>query len=127
MSVNVTAQGVVKKLDLELEAPSPVDEKDVVEPSRLARLLLDMVREIRRTTRLWRPRRIDFMDRAVDNTGTTLYRFEHRFEGDARYWVVDWIGDAAPNLQRDPATTPNTLVLTSTVEGLATIRVEEAG
>ena len=128
MSVNVTSAGVVKRLDLELEAPSPIDERDVAEPGRLARMLLDIVRDLRKLTGLWRPRRIDFEGRALLDDGTTLYRFEHRFASNVRWWAVDWTSDdGGVDIVKDAASDTNTLVLRSYCTGTITLRVEEAG
>lgn len=126
MSANVNAQGARRVLDRVQDAET-VNESDVQEPAILTRILIVMRREVARLAGLWRPRRIDFEGIELDDTGTTPFRFEHRFGGPARAWVVGWSGADPPNIRIDAASDSNSLVLTSTVEGTATIRVEEAG
>lgn len=127
MSANIPIRGKPRQLDKPAEAAAPIVEKDVQDPTRLVRLILDILRDLRNVTRRWLPHRLDFEDREVDDTGTTKYRLEHKFDAPVRWWLVDWTGDAAPNLRRHAESDANTLVLTSTSEGTATIRVEQAG
>ncbi len=127
MSVNINESGVVKRLDRDVEPPMPLTPSDVTEPETLVRVLRGLIRDVGVLVRRWSPRHIDYERREVLGDGTTMYRFEHRFGGSARYWVVSWSGAAAPNLCEHATSDDNTLVLTSTSAGTATIRVEQAG
>ncbi len=128
MSAIIPIRGPVRQLDRRAEPLEQTSEADAAEPNLVARKLNDLDRRISTQERRWVPRRSDWEDQPVDDTGTTLYRFEHRFGGRVRYWVVDWSGGTdAPNLLRHASTDNNTLVLTSTVAGVATVRVEESG
>lgn len=127
MSANVNSAGEVRQLDKRPEPDENITEKAVADPKLLTKFLLRLFREVSRLKRLWRPRRIDYEDTAVDATGTTLYRFSHNFAGRVRWLVVDWEGAAAYDLSKDATTTDDVLVLISRSAGTATIRVEEAG
>lgn len=128
MSANIDyASGRVRKLDRLPEARTPLTEGDVQEPATLVRILDGLLRDLAKVLGLWRPRRFDWTAVPLDATGTATFRLEHRFGGVVRFWVVDWDGAAAHNVRKDTTTDDNTLVLTSTSAGTATIRVEEAG
>ncbi len=128
MSANVDyTTGAVARLDRVAGNPAPITERDAEDSSFLARTLVGLLRDTARLTGLWRPRRVDFTRVVLDDTGTTLFRLEHRLGGAVRYWVVGWDGAAPANIRADAATTDDVLVLTSTSAGTATIRVEEAG
>lgn len=127
MSANIDRSGSIRQLDRRAEPDEQVLEEHVQDPPRLVRLLMGLLRDVARLKRSWRPRRIDFEDRAVDATGTTKYRFAHGLDGRVRWYVVDWQGAAGPQLSRHADTTDGALVLVSHVAGTATIRVEEAG
>lgn len=111
--------------------PAPdvsVAAEDVQDPSRLAQFVSSIFREIASLKARWYPRRIDYEDVAVGNSGTV--QLAHGFAGRVRWWVVDWqptLAGKVPVLARDAATDANTLVLISAMGGVATIRVEEAG
>lgn len=120
--------GPVRQLERRTEAREQIDEAEVQAPDRLARRLTEQDRRIATVERRWSAKTLDFEDRVVDGSGTTKYRFEHRFGGRVRFWPVDWTGGTdAPNLRKHTDTTNDTLVLTSTVAGTVTLRVEEAG
>jgi hypothetical protein len=128
MSANIDYESSrVTKLDRLPEARTPLTEGDVKEPTTLVRILDSLLRDLAKVLGLWRPRRLDFVNVPLDATGTVTFRFEHRFDGVVRFWVVDWDGAAAHNVRKDTTTDDNTLVLTSTSAGTATIRVEAAG
>jgi len=128
VSANVDFRtGRFKTLDRIPETPTPLTEPDVQDAPTLTRLIVGLLRDVARILGGWRPRRIDFFNVALDDTGTTLFRLEHRFGGAVRFWVVDWDGADPPNVRKDATTTDKVLVVTSTSEGTATIRVEEAG
>ncbi len=128
MSANFPLRGPVKQLDRRAEPEEQITEDQATEPPRVARLLMSLLRDVATLKRRWWPRRLDFEDRAVDSTGTTLYRFEHRLGGRVRWWVVDWQSSVgSPWLNRDATTSNDVLVLVSLVSGTATIRIEEAG
>jgi hypothetical protein len=118
----------LRQLDRKAEPAQQVTEDEVQDPSRLVRLLMSILREVATLKRRWAPRRMDFEDRYVDDTGAATFRFEHRFGGRVRWWAVDWMSDdGGVDLVRDGATDPNTLVLRSYCTGTITLRVEEAG
>lgn len=126
-SAVVRSIGTPRQLDRKAEPEEQITEAVVRDPVQLARALTRVARNVADLKRRFVPRRIDFEDWTVDATGTTAYRLEHGFGGRVRYSVVEWSGASAPNLRKDTASDDNTLVLTSTVAGTATIRVEEAG
>lgn len=128
MSAVFPLNGPLRQLDRRAEARDQLPEAEVTEPARLARKLTEYDRRIATEERRWKPMFFDFEDRTVDASGTTKYRFEHRFGGRVRYWAVEWSGGTdAPNLLKHADTDTNTLVLTSTVAGVVTLRVEKAG
>lgn len=133
MSAVVPTSGTVRQLDRQAEPDEQVDEEQVKDAPRLARLLMRILRDLALLKRRFWPGHIDHEDRVVDSTGTTKYRFPHGFGGRVRWWVVDWqVGSAfklsySPSLSRHTDSDDNTLVLVSYVDGTVTIRVEEAG
>lgn len=129
MSANIAQDGTVRQLDRPAEPDENIVEKDVTDTERLVRLLMRIMRELTDLRRRWWPRRIDFEDVAVDDTNTTKYRLQHNFNGRARWWVVDWQSSAGGGfwLDRHSDSDETTLVVTSGVVGVVTIRVEEAG
>ena len=127
MSANVPLNGSPRQLDRRPEPPTQVTEEQAADAGRLARLLMTLLRDTALLRRRWMPHRLDYEDRAVDDTGTTKYRFTHLFGARVRWWVVDWDGAASPALTKDADTTDDVLVLTSTSAGTMTLRIEEAG
>lgn len=127
MSANIPLNGPAAQLDGRADPDENVTPEDAKDADRVSRLLSRILRDLARITRLWRPRRLDFEGRVVLGDGTTKYRYEHRFGGRVRFWPVEWVGAAAPNLRKDDASTLDTLVLTSTSAGTMTLRVEESG
>ncbi len=128
MSANIPAHGPIRQLDRRAEPDEQITDEQAKDPKRIARLLLSLLRDVAHLKRRWWPRRIDFEDRVVDATGTTLYRLQHGFGGRVRWWVVDWTGATVePRLVRNATTTNDVLVLVSYAAGTATIRIEEAG
>lgn len=119
----------VTQVDRPASPDAVVTEEDVKDPSKLARLVMSIAKDVAQLRRRFAPRRIDFEDVEVDNTGTTLYRFEHGFGGRVRWWPVDFEGAGATSaaLARHSSSDNDTLVLYSLEAGTATIRVEEAG
>lgn len=127
MSANIDRAGKTRQLDRRAEPEEQVTEEQIADASRLVRLLMAILRAIAMLQRRWAPRRIDFEDRVVDDTGTTVYHFPHKFGGRVRWWVVDWSGTGWSALSKHDSTTENTLALVSLVVGTVTVRVEEAG
>lgn len=133
-AARVTSTGLMKVLDRQPRPDEQVTEKDIAEPPKLARVLTQMLKDIALLKRRFAPRRIDFEDQKV--SPSTTYRFQHRFNGRVRWWVVQWkptsfAANWQPFLLEDPSnpSDANTLVLTASgsTDGTATIRVEEAG
>lgn len=123
----ITAAGKVVQLDARAQPDQQITEREVQDPATLAQLLTSMLADLTAARRAWQPRVLYFRDVVVDATGTTKYPFPHRFAGRVNYEVAAWSGAAAPNLRSDSSTDADTLYLTSTSAGTATIRVEEAG
>lgn len=127
-AARIDASGKVYRLDGSILPRAAVTPADVQEPAKLARLVAEAHRAAAEANARANPRRIDHEDVAVDNTGTTKYRFEHGFGGRVRWWVVGWSGaSAGPQLIEDGDTGNDTLVLVSKVAGTVTVRIEEAG
>lgn len=126
-TATIKSDGTVRQLDGRPEPDEGITDAMVKDPKALARFLSRLLRNVYRLMRLWRPRSLDFEDKAVDATGTTVYSLPHNFGGRVRWYVVDWTGSAAYALSKSTSTTDNTLELVSYVAGTATIRVEEAG
>lgn len=120
----------VTQVDRPAQPELVVTEEDVKDASKLARLVAGIAKDVAALKRRFAPRRIDFEDRAVTSSGTVKYQFHHGFGGRVRWWVVDWqpssLGDV-PSFQRHSSSDANTLVLLSSTNGTATVRVEEAG
>lgn len=128
MSANVPATGPARALTRPPEPDEEVTVEQVEDASRLARIAMRMLRDIAALKKRWAPARVDHEGRVVDATGTTLYRFAHDLNTvSVRYWAVEWSGSAAPCLRRHATTDRDTLVLTSTVAGTVTLRIESAG
>lgn len=127
MSAIVDRNGRVRQLDRRTEPDEVIPPEDAVDGLKLSKLLIRILRELATLRRRWWPQRTDFEDVVLDATGTKTFRLTHGFTGRVRWYVVDWTGAAAPAPRRDPSSDLNTLVLTSTSAGTATIRVEEAG
>lgn len=128
MSAVVPLGAKVRQLDRTPEPDEQVTPEQMTDTSRLARLLMRILRDVARLKRRWWPEYIDHRDRVVDGTGTTVYRFPHGFGGRVNWWPIDWTdGAAGPSLVRDASSDENTLVLVSHVAGTVTIRVEAAG
>lgn len=125
-AARVTSAGRIYQLEKAAEPVEIITEADAADSIKLSRLLMRLAKDVTALKRRHFPRRIDFEDRDVDNTGTTKYRFEHGFKGRVRWWPVDVVG-GVPALIRDEDTDQNTLVLTSTNAATLTIRIEEAG
>lgn len=121
--------GAVKALDGRAEPDEVITEKDVQDAAKLARALSAVTKAIAALKRKWSPRVIDFEDVLVATSGAPI-QLSHGF-GRVRWWVIDWVptspGTVAPILYRSDDSTAQTLVLLSYVDGIASIRVEEAG
>ena len=127
MSAIVPIRGPIRQLDARAEQDEQVTEDLVADPPRLTKLLGRTVATLARLRRRFAPHHLDFENVTVDATGTTKYRFPHGLSGQVRYWPVAWTGASSPNLVLDASTDNNTLVLTSTSDGVVTLRIEEAG
>ncbi len=126
MSHAVLQAGKVRQLDRRVEPDEQLTEEDL-EPARLTRRLMAILRDIARLLRMWRPQVIDHWDVEVDGTGTTVYRLPHGFDGRVNWWVIDATAGAQVGIEKDPSSDDNTLCLISTVAGTVSVRIEEAG
>lgn len=124
----VFASGKVRQLDKLSRPDDQITEEQVKDPERLSRMMQDILRNIAKLQRRWSPRFAEHEDVQVDGTGTTKYRFAHRFGKRVRWWPVDW-ADATGGAQlvEHSDTDENTLVLVSYEAGTVTLRIEEAG
>jgi hypothetical protein len=127
MSSVVGNDGRARQLDRPTEPGEQFTAELAADPRRLSEVIMRLLRDVATLKRRWWPEQVDFRDRVVDATGTTLYRLSHGLGGRVNYWIVRWSGAAAPNLVWNAASDDATLVLTSTSAGTATIRVELAG
>lgn len=129
VSARIDSTGRAFQLDSRADVDEQITEADAENPARVARLLTRILKDVASLKRRWIPRRIDFEDIAVDNTGTTKYRFSHRFGARVRWWAVDWqsASSAGESLRRHSDSDADTLVLVSHVSGTVSVRVEEAG
>lgn len=127
MSAVFPIRGNVRQLDRATAPEEQITPEDVTDSARLVRIVMRILKDLAAVKRRWAPHHLDFEDQVFDATGTKKFRLEHRLGGRVRYWIVDWSGSAAPNLRKDTSTDGQTLVLTSTVAGTATVRVELSG
>lgn len=128
MSAVIKTDASIRQLDKPSEPQAQVTEEQVTDPKRLSRILMSILRDVAQLKRRWWPSFLDFEDTTVDGTGTTKYRFPHRFKNRVRWWPVDWTGaTAGPRLVRHSDTDSDTLVLVSYTAGTLTLRIEEAG
>lgn len=128
-AARVASTGEIKQLGTKPTPDEVITEEDVKDTSKVAKLFVRILREIADLKRRWAPRRIDFYDLAVGNTGAVL-RLQHNFNGRVAWWVIDHqISGAAGAyiLQRSTATTANELVLLSYKDAVVSVRVEEVG
>lgn len=128
MSAKSTRTNEVFALDRPPQLDERVTEDDVKDASKLARLLMRVLKDIATLKRRFVPRRIDFEDRAV--LGGGKLRLNHGWGGRVRWWVVDWVPTSptdSPVFERTTATDSKTLVLSVGNPGTVTIRVEESG
>lgn len=118
--------GKARQLDGRAEPDEVVTPEDAADTTKLARLLIRILRELAAMRRRWWPRSIDFRD--IDtNVGAGVIRLPHGFGGRVNWWVVKADGAIDVLLGEDASTDGNTLVLTSSGTSVVTIRVEEAG
>lgn len=124
-AARVDSRGKVIQLDRQAQQDENVTEQDVADVSKLSKLLARLMKDVAAVVGRFQPKRIDFEDIDVDDTGSTLYRFEHGFGRRVCWWVVD--SDDQAVLSRDASSTNDTLVLVSYAVARVTIRVEAAG
>ncbi len=134
MSANVTSGGVVRQLDRKAAPDEQITEEQVQDPPRLARVLMDMLRDVAILKRRWTPKRLDFQ--GIVSTATDIapqdFRLEHGFGGSVVWWPVKVVFTAGttivvPYIYELPTSSENTLILRVYYPGTLTIRVEEAG
>ena len=129
----ITREGAVVQLDGRAGSQLVITAADVSDAEKLARLLQDALRDVAELKRRWKPRVRYFRDIALDATSSKQFPLEHGFNGRVNFEVAHWVPALvgfAPQIEPDAtpgAQTANRLVLISSVQGTATIRVEEAG
>lgn len=121
----IPSKGAARVLDGRAEPDEVVTPEDASDPSKLARLLIRILRELATMRRRWWPRRIAYVD--IDSSVSPI-RLAHGFGGRVHWWLGD-VDDAFSTLigRNRAASDGNTLVLTSSGSGIVTIYVEEAG
>lgn len=125
-SAVVTSDGKVTQLDGRASAAEALTEADVQDTSKLTRLLARILAELAALRRRFSPRRVDFEDVVVLDTGVAI-QLQHSFGARARWWVIGWQCPTNVTwiLREDKVnTTTATLVLLSYAAGTVTIRVE---
>lgn len=127
MAARIDRTGRVHQIDRPAEPDELVTEEDVKEPSKLARVLLRLLKDVAALKRRYWPRRLDFEDVAIDSN--VPVRLAHNFRARVRWWVVDWQpttpGDVAI-FERAATATTTVLVLNAGNNGTASFRVEVA-
>jgi len=80
-----------------------------------------------RLSELEKTKPAEYIDFELDCKTTGTVQCQHNFNAPVRFTLVHWKGSAAPTLnQNEAASTANLLVLNSTVQGRAIVRVERA-
>lgn len=94
------------------------------DPAQIVQTVTQLHRRISELEANRPPEFIEF-ERDCKSSGTVS--MTHNFKSPVRYSVVHWKGSSMPNLNVNEASTDtNTLVLNTTVQGRAIIRVERA-
>ncbi len=130
MSWTIFPTNGAKKRELErsAEPDDQITPEQLQDESRMQRLWMRVLRDLKSLLRRWSPDIIEYEDFPFNAGGTTLYRFDHGLGGRIRWYVVDWHTATDPaSLVRDDATTSEVLVLRSYPDGTGTIRIERSG
>lgn len=133
MAAVIDSTGTPRQLDGRAEPEVVVQEADVQDATKLARMLAWLLREVAALRRRFSPRRIDFEDQVSTGSAGSpaTIRLEHGFGGRVRWWVVDVTTPgviAVPYIYNDTTLTDeNTLVLRVYYPSTITFRVEEVG
>lgn len=100
-----------------------VDASSIQDPQRLADTLRRLISRVSELEAKQPPEAVEF-ERLIPASGTVS--FAHGFGCPIRWFVTSWKRSAAlmPVLTSNAASTDDILVLNSTVEGLAVIRIE---
>lgn len=122
----------ITQLDGKAGPEEVVNEDDVKDASKLAKMLARVLATVAGLRRQWAPRRMYFQDIATTGAAgaSVNHSLQHSFGGRVNWWVCGWgiYGDTAPVVCcDDTVTTSETLVLSSFATGTMTICVEEAG
>lgn len=128
MAARIEASGRVYQLDRPAEPDEVVTEEDVQDASKLARLLLRILKDLALIRRRFFPRRITFANRAV--TAGSQLRLSHKFGTAVEYWVVKWRPASptdSPVFDYSTDTDADTLVLDVGNAGTVSFRVESGG
>jgi hypothetical protein len=133
VSAVVPVGGTARSLDVIPEPAAPVTERDVQEPTWLARTLVGLLRDIAIIKGRWRARPIDFRDLVSDGTDAdpASLVLHHGLGGLVNWWPVrmrttDTV--VMPLIEEDTAKTSNgVLVLKVYFPCVVTMRVEKAG
>lgn len=128
MAARIAASGKVTQLDRPAEPDEMVTEEDVQDASKLARLLMRILKALALIQRRFFPRRLTFTNRTVA-AGDTL-RLSHRFGVEVEYWVVKWRPASptdSPVFDYSTDSDADTLVLDVGNAGTVSIRIESGG
>jgi hypothetical protein len=124
----VFSSGKIRQLDRPAQPEDQVTEEQVTDSKQLSRLLNELRSDTAKEQRRWQPNFVEHEDVSVDGTGTTKYRFTHKFGKRVRWWPTDWTGaTAGARLVKHTDSDDDTLVLVSYTTGKLTVRIEEAG
>ncbi|MGL4444257.1 MAG: hypothetical protein ACRCU1_11565 [Alsobacter sp.] len=128
MSAVIPRNANTRQLDRQAEPAEQVRPEDVQDPTRLARVVMRLLRDVAVLKRRFWPEFLEHEDVVFDGTGTTVYRLPHGFSQRVRWWVTDWSGaTAGPRLVRHASADLSTLALVSYTAGTGTIRITGAG
>jgi len=111
MTAAIESDGTVRPLDGKAAPDAIVTEDDVQEPSKLAKILTRVIREIAGLKRQFVRERIDFEDVEISSSKSVM--LAHGFGGRVRYSIGAWsaAGGLPPVLATSSSTDNDTLVL----------------
>jgi hypothetical protein len=128
VSAIYNASGVMRQLDRPSDPEEQVNDDQISDETQMSRLMMGILRDIVKMKRRFWPSYLEFEDRTVDASGTTVLRLTHNFGKRVRWWVVDWSGaSSGHHLVKHASSDLNTLALVSFTAGTVTVRVEESG
>lgn len=120
----VSVKGVKKTSRGYANAQPLIEDADPSDPSKLTRTLNALHQ---RLSSLERTRPPEYQEFELDCGSSGTVTCQHDYNAPVRYVIVHWKGSAAPNLNvNESLSTTSALVLNSSVQGRAVVRVERA-